>query len=136
MCDIDFRIHLPEEHDELPVACGNCNWKGQMQDVNPLKNISARVSPGEIVPAGECPKCGALASLVNPHAIILPSESHLQAATHIFDGGSTTYHYWWTGKGKRPSLSKLKKQLDIDFEPDGETLDCEDINLTDIPTIR
>lgn len=68
MCDhgVDFRTHLDESHDNLPVACNNCVWKGRMQDVNPIRDLDDRISPGEIVPAGECPQCGALASLVKP----------------------------------------------------------------------
>lgn len=62
-CEVDFRTQLDESHDDLPVACNNCEWEGRFQDVNPIKSIGDRISPGEIVPAGECPKCGCLAHL-------------------------------------------------------------------------
>ena len=61
--EVDFRAQLDESHDDLPVACNSCEWEGRFQDVNPIKSIGDRIAPGEIVPAGECPKCGCLAHL-------------------------------------------------------------------------
>jgi hypothetical protein len=46
------------------VYCQNCPWTGHMADVQPMEDMAARIAPGEIVPAGECPKCGALCQLV------------------------------------------------------------------------
>src|SRR5262245_58554251 len=49
------------------VTCANCGWDGiaaqlgrQLIDVHRLWE---RIEPGETVPAGECPECGALAQL-------------------------------------------------------------------------
>jgi hypothetical protein len=46
--------------------CGNCEWKGKAADTKPVKAFFDRVSPGETVPVGECPDCGALAHFVKP----------------------------------------------------------------------
>ena len=43
------------------VLCDGCGWKGSEEDTNDIDKCSERVSPGGIMPAGECPKCGALA---------------------------------------------------------------------------
>ena len=47
------------------VGCDNCGWKGgifEMTSVYPdIPHLYERVSPGEPMPAGECPKCRALA---------------------------------------------------------------------------
>ena len=56
----DFRDDMD---DDLAVACNNCDWFGKMSEVKPISDIRSRILPGEIVPAGECPKCSALASL-------------------------------------------------------------------------
>ena len=42
------------------VVCGNCDWTGEQEQCKEVKDISMRVSAGEIMPAGECPECGAL----------------------------------------------------------------------------
>lgn len=44
-----------------PVACDNCDWTGSTDDV--VISISLALFAGEIVPAGACPHCGALAFL-------------------------------------------------------------------------
>ncbi len=47
---------------DLPLfECQNCDEKfteGEL--INPIPDIGQRVAPGEPMPAGECPKCGAL----------------------------------------------------------------------------
>lgn len=42
-------------------ACGNCEWLGGDDALNDITDLSERVAPGEPMPAGECPECGALA---------------------------------------------------------------------------
>ena len=48
------------------ATCNNClaNWK--THELRPIKDVFDRIAPGEIVPAGECPDCGALCHLVQP----------------------------------------------------------------------
>jgi hypothetical protein len=43
------------------AECQDCEWFGPVDDLNPIKDIGQRVAPGEPMPAGECPRCGALA---------------------------------------------------------------------------
>ena len=38
-------------------VCENCDWSGET--VEPLRHADQRVAPGEPMPAGECPECGA-----------------------------------------------------------------------------
>lgn len=45
------------------VYCQNCDWEGEEADCNPIKDLHQRVAAGEPMPAGECPKCGALCQL-------------------------------------------------------------------------
>jgi len=42
------------------VQCANCDWQGFDTDCYPVKDVLERVAPGEIMPAGECPECGAV----------------------------------------------------------------------------
>lgn len=45
--------------------CDNCGWSGSMDDLRAqLDEVECgleRLDPGSVVPAGECPKCGAFA---------------------------------------------------------------------------
>lgn len=49
------------------VNCSSCNWRGYDMDMaHPLKgipNLEERLDPGAVVPAGDCPHCGALCYL-------------------------------------------------------------------------
>lgn len=48
--------------DDRHVACADCDWTGPESACPPLPDdsILERVGPGEIMPAGECPECGAV----------------------------------------------------------------------------
>lgn len=55
------------EHEagyDRDCKCGNCDWTGPESALQPIQHLSERVSAGETMPAGECPKCGALAHLI------------------------------------------------------------------------
>ena len=44
------------------LKCGDCDWVGRKNDVRPIEkapHLFERVAPGEIMPQGECPECGA-----------------------------------------------------------------------------
>lgn len=52
-----------DEESRRLVCCDNCDWSGTEDDCVDAKYLHARLTPGGIVPAGECPECGALAYL-------------------------------------------------------------------------
>ncbi len=45
------------------AACQNCEWRGPITELQPIKDFDQRVAPGEPCPAGQCPECGSLAGL-------------------------------------------------------------------------
>lgn len=48
----------------IPTAtCRYCGWQGPADRCGPLENAWERVRPGDVMPAGECPKCNASALL-------------------------------------------------------------------------
>ncbi len=62
MTTVCLNGELPED---TPVRCDNCDWTGTSKDLNEwISDIQERIYPGEIVPAGECPECGACAHVV------------------------------------------------------------------------
>jgi uncharacterized Zn finger protein (UPF0148 family) len=46
---------------DVPCQCENCDWTGTASELKPIADLEQRVAAGEIMPAGECPECGALA---------------------------------------------------------------------------
>lgn len=44
----------------LYAECQNCDWNGDEEHCKPIQDITERVQPGEPMPCGECPHCGAL----------------------------------------------------------------------------
>lgn len=52
-------------------ACDNCDWRGTLNELGAeleeIKNLAERLSPGGEVPAGECPCCGCLAYIEAQH---------------------------------------------------------------------
>lgn len=46
------------------AKCYNCRTITDEESLNEPSDLWERVEPGEEMPAGECPKCGALAYLV------------------------------------------------------------------------
>lgn len=55
--------------EEQPVRCSDCDWLGTFgqieRTVYQIHHLYERVSPGEIMPAGECPECEALCYVVD-----------------------------------------------------------------------
>jgi len=45
-------------------ACQNCGKEWDNGQLNPIQDIHQRVEPGEPMPSGECPDCGALCQLI------------------------------------------------------------------------
>ena len=46
--------------------CQNCKFMGREEElVNPIPDIEQRVGPGEPMPSGECPACGAVCHPTN-----------------------------------------------------------------------
>ncbi|AXK44051.1 hypothetical protein [Erythrobacter aureus] len=66
-----------------PVECQNCDWKGTEDQVEELQDVSERVGPGETMPVGECPKCGAVAHYMDESDPKTPSPALLEAISDL-----------------------------------------------------
>ena len=66
-----------------PVECQNCDWTGFASDLLSICDAEERIFPGEIVPAGECPDCGALAHLNEENTTEGQATSGLLAALEL-----------------------------------------------------
>lgn len=44
--------------------CQGCGWEGDTADSVEIADLHSRVAPGEPMPSGQCPRCGALCQLV------------------------------------------------------------------------
>lgn len=61
------------ECDDECVACANCDWHGAASECDEYQDFWSRVEPGEIIPHGDCPKCGAFCYAIE-EAWIRPRE--------------------------------------------------------------
>lgn len=48
------------------TSCDNCDFTGDEDTLDDIEDLAERLTPGGVVPAGQCPSCGALAYLDNP----------------------------------------------------------------------
>ena len=51
------------EEKEATHTCENCSMRWAEHELLPIEDIFQRVAPGEPMPSGECPDCGALCHL-------------------------------------------------------------------------
>lgn len=58
-----------------PASCANCDWRGDASACEEICDIQERIAPGEIVPCGQCPECGALCHL-DPKPVTLSECCH------------------------------------------------------------
>lgn len=47
--------------DATACRCDNCDWTGPASGLDDISDVQERLDPGGVVPAGQCPACGALA---------------------------------------------------------------------------
>ena len=59
-------VYMQHDDDNAPCLCTNCGTTTPFVKLNSIDDIEQRISPGDEVPAGECPECGCLAYLVKP----------------------------------------------------------------------
>lgn len=55
----------------MNATCNNCGRQWQVEKLKSIDNLQQRVAPGEIVPTGECPECGALCHLEQPARTVI-----------------------------------------------------------------
>lgn len=71
--------------------CQSCGFMGREEElVNPIPDLEQRVGPGEAMPSGECPACG---------AVCHPTKRNFPAPVRIFaswrDGDGDGYCNWF-----------------------------------------
>ena len=57
--ETDFGIP-PDDYRRLILRCQNCRKRWKLDELKPLVDVMERVAPGELMPYGECPDCGAV----------------------------------------------------------------------------
>jgi hypothetical protein len=68
---------------EGPCSCANCDWKGDAEKLDMITDIQERITAGGVVPAGQCPECGALAYLDKTPDWAKPEPGHWQAEENV-----------------------------------------------------
>ena len=61
-------ISIQHHYGNNPLCiCDDCRKHTWFKRLNPIKDVEERLMAGCETPAGECPKCGALAYVVSDH---------------------------------------------------------------------
>jgi len=68
------------------AKCSNCREELTEIQLRPITHLTTRVYPGEIMPAGECPRCACLAYLTPQH------KYHFKVG--VFGTGETWQEAW------------------------------------------
>ena len=55
----------PHPDEKRDSQCGNCDSIWTCDELNKTKDLNQRLTPGDLVPSGECPDCGALCYLLS-----------------------------------------------------------------------
>lgn len=114
-------------------ACQDCNWRGPDTELREIKDLYQRVDPGEPMPSGECPECGALCQptdddgttkrvRVTVDCIADVREHWLGDAPAYFDGNQL--HDWCDEQLQRGNLT-LDGDDDVNNERDREITNIE-----------
>lgn len=92
-------IYIQVANPEAPCSCQDCDWQGPASALQLVASIEERISAGEIVPAGECPACGALAHLDAPEPVVAPDAVAIPRAVlqALVNAAQTTAEDWKTG---------------------------------------
>lgn len=83
MAETMTQIALMPDRPSAPCECSDCSWKGPASMTVMISDIQERVSPGEIVPVGECPKCGCLAHYQDEKAPSWSAQRKLYEANQL-----------------------------------------------------
>lgn len=92
-------IHIQVANPDAPCSCQDCDWQGPASALLMVASVEERITAGEIVPAGECPECGALAHLDEPGRA--PAAGDVAIPRSVLQGlinaAQTTAEDWKTG---------------------------------------
>jgi hypothetical protein len=50
----------------VKVACPNCDWHGTDDELDEYHDFWSRIAPGDTMPHGDCPECGAFCYEAKP----------------------------------------------------------------------
>jgi hypothetical protein len=72
--------------NQTHAVCDNCGHYCADEDLKNAKDLGQRLDPGSVVPAGECPKCGALSY---PTPVLKPDSCHSLIVLKVTHDGLT-----------------------------------------------
>ncbi len=90
-----------DDATQAQLACGNGDWKGagdEAQEPTEIPDLLQRLTPGGEVPAGECPRCGALAYLQKGEGLIVCIELRGGLVQDVFCAPSVAQGIAWANR--------------------------------------
>ncbi len=108
--------------------CGKLAAEGKYKPLEEVKNLLMRVDAGEIVPAGECLKCGALVHVIKPGGAGLDLDRIQDALTDTMAGaihGARDLGLSQSQAAESASRALYHVQTECDMTARGECSKCE-----------
>lgn len=97
------------------VYCQNCSWTDDSSKGRPVQRFHERVSPGEVVPYCECPKCGALchdaqagAKTTGPELLDALKDALVELRAITEYGKKVFGDEWWPAGNKQYQRAVIK----------------------------
>jgi hypothetical protein len=123
----------PDGTDTFPMsACQDCNWRGPDTELREIKDLYQRVEPGEPMPSGACPECGALCQPTEDDGTTKPVRVRVACTADVQEvwlGNAPAYldgnelHDWCDEELSRGNLTFDTQE--VDGERDREIVDIE-----------
>lgn len=77
--------------DATPCDCDNCGHKCTAGDLGAIADAQERLYPGETIPAGECPECGACAYVIEAPKITTREAALVVALNELIGAATGAY---------------------------------------------
>lgn len=108
--DLTWNLDSNDNH-----KCQNCGSQWLTEQLKPIQDIEERITPGEVVPSGECPNCGALCHWLKDDPKSSYMEMRLCETDHVFLKPDKLYKF--TVDPGCPNCMRLAQLYDPNYEP-------------------
>ena len=97
--------------DMRAVTCQECAWQGTVSQCEPIASrcLPERVPAGDVLPAGECPECGASAMLDREHPHVVDLRPEMEALMLDLD---RLHRNIYSGRLRAPIGTHVKELAD------------------------
>lgn len=115
------QCYIQDTDDDAPCKCDNCDHECRGDELDMISDIEQRLTPGGVVPAGQCPECGALAYLDEPSEPSEPRAYYVIGASEA-DANGDPANWWQITAASASDAASTWMLSDYQGESDDEVL--------------